>query len=58
MREVHCLHYFGFIFLMVWPYRLDSGPAMEINSKTILFLGGLFPIWHSVFHMYSNQIDV
>ena len=35
MREVHCLHYFEFIFLTVWPYGLDSGPALEIHSNSL-----------------------
>lgn len=42
-REIDCLHHVEFIFLALWPYGLDSGPAIGIHRGpiVILFLGGL-----------------
>ena len=51
-RQIDCLHYVEFIFLALWLYEIDSG------SIAILFVGELFQIWNSVFHVYSDQIDL
>ena len=38
--------------------RRDLTQDQRWKSRAIIFLGGLFQIWHLVFHMYNNQADV